>query len=100
MRSAAALSGNRLPYAWHSVLHGQRRGLWTDPRHDEVVLGALFERRVGECTSTRPPAACPGPVWITPRPRDHCRIRPATRRRRILCREPEDRRRTHRTDSL
>jgi len=37
-RSAAALSGDRLPYVWHSLILGERRGLSTDPRHDEVVL--------------------------------------------------------------
>jgi len=47
--------------------------------HDEVVLGALFERRVGEYTSTCLPAACQGCIWLTTRPRNHRPIRPAAR---------------------
>jgi hypothetical protein len=100
MRPAAALSGDRLPHAWHSFIRRKRRGLRADSRNEEMVLGPLFERRGGECTSTRFPAACPGSDWFTPCPRNHCRIRPAARRRRILCREVEGCPRVHCFESL
>jgi acetyl esterase/lipase len=60
MRSVAALSGNGLSDARHPVVQGERRGLRTDPRYDEVVLGSLFERRVGEWTSTSSPLRARG----------------------------------------
>ena len=43
MRSAAALPGDGLPHARHSLIREKRRGLRTHSRYDEVVLGALFE---------------------------------------------------------
>ena len=61
---------------------------------------ALFERRVGEYTSTCLPAACSGCVRLTTRPRNHRPIRPAARRGRILRREAKDRRRNHCIASL
>src|ERR1700730_818867 len=40
---AVRLSRPQLPHAWYAVIRGERGGLWADPRHDEMVLGSLFE---------------------------------------------------------
>src|SRR5215471_5307103 len=64
--SAAALSSYRLPHARHSFIRGERRGIWPNPRYDEVVLGPLSVQPLRKHAPTRLAAARSGSVGLPP----------------------------------